>query len=234
MKKILFLSVIFCLALILPFGVLAKEGIQKQKGASCTPCHADFSSVLPKTHKPVKGIDISACTACHKPDFSGKAEPKPFSAQIHRAHTKKGVKADCLLCHQWTPGKQLGLKGTPAKLGPIAKKQMPLIKEAFTSWSNSKYLDSLHAKANVGCLACHGKTLPETGDTVDNDRCLECHGSLDSLVARSAPKDFPDRNPHKSHLGSIACTVCHHAHAASTVYCLGCHPKFAIKPIPGA
>jgi hypothetical protein len=52
---------------------------------------------------------------------------------------------------------------------------------------------------------------------------------MEELAKKTEPKDFPDRNPHKSHLGEIACTVCHRAHAESKVYCLGCHQKFEMK-----
>ena len=68
--------------------------------------------------------------------------------------------------------------------------------------------------------------------TVETPRCLECHGPIEQLAKRSEPKDFPDRNPHKSHLGEIDCTVCHHEHSASKVYCLECHKKFQMN-IPG-
>ena len=42
----------------------------------------------------------------------------------------------------------------------------------------------------------------------------------------------PHIDPHKSHLGEIACTACHQGHQASKVYCLGCHTNFAMT-IPG-
>ncbi len=232
MKKILFMSIVFLLVCALPIAAGAKQATQKTKNSSCASCHADFSSILPKAHKPVKGGDIAACTACHKPDISGKAVPSSFSATIHRPHVKEGAKTDCTLCHSWVQGKQLGIKGTKVKLGAPSKKQMALIQSVFASWADSSHLDAAHGKADIVCLACHGKTLPEQGDTVENERCLSCHGSLESLAARSAPKDFPDRNPHKSHLGEIACTVCHHGHKPSKVYCLGCHSKFSMK-IPG-
>ncbi|HBL25170.1 MAG TPA: hypothetical protein DDZ40_13815, partial [Deltaproteobacteria bacterium] len=41
--------------------------------------------------------------------------------------------------------------------------------------------------------------------------------------------DFPDRNPHKSHLGTIDCVVCHKAHQSSKAYCLDCHKNFNMK-----
>ena len=133
-----------------------------------------------------------------------------------------------MVCHTWNP-KQFGVTGTKVSFGVLPKDEIPAVKKAFNSWANSKHLDASHSKADIVCLACHGTTFPTTGDTVENDRCLKCHGSMDALVAKSAPKDFPDRNPHKSHLGDIACTVCHHGHKPSKVYCLGCHGKFTMK-----
>jgi hypothetical protein len=144
-------------------------------------------------------------------------------------HVKPESRTDCILCHSWVPGKQFGLKGSKESLGKVSKENMALFKKSFASWAASANLDAVHGKGNVVCRACHGKTLPEAGDTVENDRCLECHGPMDTLSAKSAPKDFPDRNPHKSHLGEIACTVCHHAHKPSEIYCLGCHGKFSMK-----
>ncbi len=87
-------------------------------------------------------------------------------------------------------------------------------------------MDNLHAQRSIGCAGCHGKDLPKADDTVENDRCLTCHGPMEDLVKKTEPKDFKDRNPHKSHLGDMACTVCHKAHTASKVYCLDCHKKF--------
>jgi hypothetical protein len=84
----------------------------------------------------------------------------------------------------------------------------------------------------IDCASCHGKGIPESDSTVENQKCLECHGPMEKLAKKSEPKDFPDRNPHKSHLGDIACTVCHHEHSPSAVYCLECHRNFKMK-IPG-
>jgi hypothetical protein len=233
MKKILVpAAIILCLIMASPLLSQTKKAGDKPKGASCAPCHAAISTVLPKDHKPVTGNTIAACTSCHKPDFSGKAETNAFSARLHRPHVKPDAKTDCVLCHAWTPGKQFGFKGAKENLGKVSRENMALAKKTFASWATSPYLDAKHGKANVVCNGCHGKTVPESGDTVENDRCLSCHGSLKDLADRSAPKDFPDRNPHNSHLGEIACTVCHHAHQASEVYCLGCHQKFTMK-IPG-
>ena len=235
MKKItLGMIVLFSVVFASPLMSQTKKAFEKPKGGSCNPCHAVLSTVLSKDHKPVAGNTIQACFPCHKPDFSGEPKPNSFSTRIHRPHVKAEPGIDCLLCHTWVPGKQFSLKSMRGGLGPVSKGNMALAKKSFASWASSGYLDASHEKGNVVCLGCHGKTLPGAGDTVENDRCLACHGSMETLAAKSAPKDFPDRNPHKSHLGDIACTVCHHAHKASEVYCLGCHVKFTIKiPVGG-
>ena len=99
--------------------------------------------------------------------------------------------------------------------------------------SESVFLDAIHALQGVDCAGCHEVEKPAEGAEVENDRCLGCHGRIEDLVAKTAPEKFPDRNPHQSHLGAIGCTVCHHGHMASEVYCLGCHKNFDMK-IPGS
>jgi hypothetical protein len=204
----------------------------KAQVPSCTRCHKDFASLLSQGHPRVLGKDITACLSCHIPNPSARPQPKPFSARIHRAHVKGDVKIHCTECHTWSPGKSLGLPKQTVSFGKVSKDQMDLFKQIFSSWSGSRYMDALHASMNITCAGCHGDTLPDSGDTVENDRCLGCHGSIADLAAKTTPKDTPARNPHKSHLREIACTVCHHGHRVSEVYCLGCHTNFIMK-IPG-
>jgi hypothetical protein len=138
-----------------------------------------------------------------------------------------------MMCHTLTPGKRFGLTGQTLSFGAPTKADMQEMKKALASWKTSGYTDSLHGKANIVCSGCHGKTLPAEGAEVENGPCLACHGPMDRLAAASAPKDFPDRNPHRSHLGEINCTVCHKGHAESTIYCFNCHKIFKMNPIPG-
>ncbi len=203
----------------------SKSSVSKQ---SCSSCHSEFSSVLPAKHPAVSGKDLNACTSCHAPDPQNKAKPKAYSAKLHLAHTKADAKMDCTACHTWQPGKSFGLKGSKVSFGALSKENMEQIKKVFDSWTASKNLDAHHGKKNVTCSGCHEK-LPEQGDSVENDRCLACHGDSEKLAKKTEPKDFPDRNPHKSHLGTINCTVCHKAHTASKTYCLDCHTKFDMK-----
>lgn len=199
---------------------------------SCTACHADFKSVLPKDHAPVKGSDITACLACHTPGNPEKAAPNPFAARIHRPHTGAKAKVDCLLCHTWTAGKTFGLVKQKGSWGSPSRQGMESLKKAMASWSDSSFLDALHGKRNVTCSGCHAKRLPVAEDTVENDRCLSCHGSYEKLALKTASAEFPKRNPHQSHLVALDCTKCHAAHGESKSYCLQCHSNFGAK-IPG-
>lgn len=238
MKKIL-IVLIGVLTLLFLHGLIVGENAAtaakaakpaaSAKQASCKSCHSDFSAVLPKSHPAVKGTELGSCTSCHKPDFSGKAAKNAFSTRMHMAHLGEKAKLDCAACHTWTPGKAFGLKGVKGSWGAVSKEDMKLLKETFESWGKSQNMDNLHAKGNIVCMGCHGKDIPKPDSTVENQRCLECHGPLDKLAKKTEPKDFADRNPHKSHLGDIACTVCHKGHQESKVYCLDCHKNFKMS-----
>jgi hypothetical protein len=230
-KTILLLSIgVGCLVL----AGLAGDGRAAAGPAkpSCAACHADFQSVVPKSHPPVTGKEIAACLMCHKPGSPDKAAPNPFAARIHRAHTGTKLQVDCLLCHTWTAGKGFGLAGQKESWGAPSKEEMDLLKKTFASWSESSWLDALHAQRNVICAGCHAKRLPARDDFVENGRCLECHGSYEKLAEKSASAQFPMRNPHRSHLVGLDCTKCHASHGESRSYCLECHPAFEMK-IPG-
>jgi len=198
----------------------------------CAACHNDFSSVLPKQHPASNSAALSSCLGCHAIGQAGEAKKNGFSTRIHLAHAGPQLHLECVSCHSYVPGKSFGLIGQSFSWGAPKDEDMAVIKEMFASWQNSGYTDHLHAEASVDCAGCHGKEVPLLDSTVANDRCLACHGPLDQLAAKSAPKDFPKRNPHDSHLGDIACTVCHHAHAESKAYCLDCHRNFDMA-IPG-
>jgi len=225
------------LLVVVPFLALGAAGERvaaaaKVAKSSCLSCHSDIKTVLSKDHPDIKGGDIASCFSCHAPDFSGKLEPNPFSARIHRAHGGAQSKADCLTCHTWMQKKSFGLLKQKGSWGAPSKDDLALLKKMVNSWTGFAYLDSLHAKANVTCGGCHGKQLPKEDDTVESARCLDYHGSLEKLAGKTANPDFPKRNPHQSHLGDVDCTVCHKAHSESRVYCLGCHSQFNLK-IPG-
>lgn len=233
MEKKRFLSLLVAVCTILCCLVwpelYAATGIKVINPSSCVSCHADFSSLLPSKHPAVAGKDIKACTSCHVVKVSEATEPAIFSSKIHRVHAGSDTGTECTLCHVWTPEKRFSVIGSTVSWGAVSKMDMVLLRKMFDSWTGSKYLDSIHARSDVMCSGCHGGVIPKEDDTIDNSRCLSCHGPMEKLAARTTPKDFPDRNPHKSHLGDMACVVCHKSHEASTVYCLQCHAKFSMK-----
>lgn len=90
-------------------------------------------------------------------------------------------------------------------------------------------LADLHKAKGQNCKSCHGESMKvDDNESGVNAQCASCHGSLADLGAKSKH----DINAHKSHLGQINCTACHHGHVASKPYCLNCH-TFDMK-IPGS
>jgi hypothetical protein len=152
-----------------------------------------------------------------------------FFTRIHLVHLPPRENVDCLSCHSWSPGTSFGLLGGKESWGSPAEEDMDVLKEIFESWAASSFLDNLHAKASLSCANCHGKDMPKLDSTVTNAKCLDCHGPIDQLAQKTEPADFKDRNPHRSHLGEIDCTVCHKAHGESKIYCLQCHVKFVMS-----
>lgn len=230
MKKLLFPAFLIASLFFLPYVLVGDLSVEaaKPEAVSCKTCHADLASVLPKGHPPVAENSLASCMPCHPSDFEGRAEKNLFATRMHMAHLPPRGSLDCTACHEWMPGKSFGLIGRDGSWGAPDAKDMDFLRTIFKSWAGSGYMDHLHAAAGIGCTQCHGKGLPRADDTVENDRCLVCHGPMDRLAQKTEPKEFKDRNPHKSHLGDIACTVCHKGHAESKVYCLECH-KFDMK-----
>ncbi len=89
-------------------------------------------------------------------------------------------------------------------------------------------LATAHGRAGVTCAQCHplvkGKARVDDNETAPNAACVKCHGDLASLGAKTKEAI----NAHASHLGQIACTVCHRGHEASRAYCMNCH-SFDLK-----
>jgi fumarate reductase flavoprotein subunit len=244
MKKVCLVLAMFFAMVVLggvadqTFGAKAKQKpkqiqkkVQKQarkqpQKPSCTRCHTDIKEALPEKHRIVKGDGIIECLSCHKPVTDGEAKPDPFVARLHKAHAST---LECGECHDWTPGKSFTVMGQKKSLGAFSREDMETIRKTTISWADSSNTDALHARKNVTCSACHEKKLiPDDTEARENQRCVACHGSLEKVAA----KNKAHINPHKSHLGEISCTACHHAHASSRPYCASCH-AFPMK-IPGA
>jgi fumarate reductase (cytochrome) len=90
------------------------------------------------------------------------------------------------------------------------------------------YLADAHAEKKIACVSCHGnQPRLDDSETAINRKCVTCHGPLDDIAVGNKGHI----NAHRSHLGEINCTTCHHGHAAPEVYCNNCH-AFALA-IPG-
>ncbi|MBS1125913.1 MAG: flavocytochrome c [Nitrospirae bacterium] len=102
-----------------------------------------------------------------------------------------------------------------------AKKEGPTAGKTEKPAAAGAFLADMHAKKQVNCDACHGTggNVVDDNEQPVNSNCIKCHGALSDM----AKKATGHINPHKSHLGEINCTVCHHSHVASQVYCLNCH-----------
>ncbi len=227
----IFIAICFFSFLSLSWATENKKALVPRPASGCAACHNDVVSLLGKDHPSVKGASISVCFSCHKPGAYGK-EGNKFSAKLHRSHENKQTALDCTACHVWVPGKRFGLPGQKLSYGKPTRDDMVDLRNIFLSWSTSEFTDGIHRKANIDCSGCHGGHLPDSGDSIENSTCLACHGPLEKLAIKSTPEDFPERNPHKSHLGDIGCAVCHKGHSQSTVYCLNCHRGFKMT-IPG-
>lgn len=90
------------------------------------------------------------------------------------------------------------------------------------SAEKTQSLSNLHHEKKVFCPDCHGDhgivPKPNDSETAENASCVRCH-PYDELIA----DDNRLISPHRSHLGRINCTTCHHGHTASEVYCANCH-----------
>ena len=94
--------------------------------------------------------------------------------------------------------------------------------------AESRNLAGIHAAKKLACSVCHESGfVPDDSEVRENSRCITCHGTLEKVAAKAKGHI----NPHKSHLGEISCTACHHGHASSRPYCANCH-TFAMN-IPG-
>jgi len=118
-----------------------------------------------------------------------------------------------------------------------------IIKPYYESWNTGMLLDNTHAQAQIECLDCHHRTIPEKamegmnfiignytlpleGPPGDRAMCLACHaedGEGSSWDEIKAATNFEQSNPHDSHNGEQNCNECHSIHDTSEVYCAQCH-----------
>lgn len=74
-----------------------------------------------------------------------------------------------------------------------------------------------HSAAGLDCKSCHGDAA--FTEPVAEAACVQCHGTYSDLAARTPWEP----NPHRSHMGELACSTCHTIHKPSVSFCDQCH-----------
>ena len=81
------------------------------------------------------------------------------------------------------------------------------------------FLIDKHLAAKLDCRACHAEE--PASKPPEMATCLSCHGGTYERLAATTESVQP--NPHASHQGPIPCSICHHVHSASQMFCNSCH-----------
>lgn len=112
-------------------------------------------------------------------------------------------------------------------------------------YQSGDLLAHAHAQANVKCIDCHDKSIPDkisegiayvTDDFDDpmdkrnfgNEMCIKCH-DVEKIKTKT---DFNGVNPHDSHMGDLVCSDCHSMHRQSKTTCSQCHSFDWMKKLP--
>ena len=102
-----------------------------------------------------------------------------------------------------------------------------------------------HAEAGVTCIDCHDNGIedkvqetvwyitddfddPPQKRAFDNEMCTKCH-SVSDIIAKT---NYPEGNPHDSHLGDLVCSDCHYSHEKSKAACQKCHNFEFLQNLP--
>lgn len=183
----------------------------------CIGCHPTLTDILPKGHEAIKDANPTSCKKCHTtPDST-----KTFEWLNHFKHyTAADNEITCDACH--LPGKEEKSatpqrEAQPKTLPPGIDKQW---KPYFKSWAASGYMDNEHARGGITCATCHGTLF--AFEIPSLEKCLKCHKKYEPASEKNSD-EAP--NPHRSHLESPPCSLCHKAHEASVNYCnnANCH-----------
>jgi hypothetical protein len=97
------------------------------------------------------------------------------------------------------------------------------ISASFVYSAENEFLAGKHTKIGIECQGCHQESPP--GKPVLPSACLACHGDYTKIAAQT---EKVNPNPHASHEGNLACSVCHNAHKPSKDHCATCH-NFGFK-----
>ena len=194
-----------------PANVSGIDSEDKKSEIICTGCHTTLAETLPKNHEVIGNFHLISCKRCHSiPDST-----KTFEWLIHFKHYSiVDNEMDCTACHASGKEGNMGPQGGKASrliLTPIIVRQW---KPYFESWADSGYMDNGHAQKGMSCSACHGSDLAIEAPSLE--KCLSCHKTYDNAAVQNS-NGLP--NPHRSHLESPPCTLCHKAHEASINFC---------------
>ena len=192
----------------------------------CINCHSALTDTLPQNHVTLKEADPASCRKCHV----AQGPARTFEWLSHFKHYSAAIgDIGCEACHPAvqeekpaSPPKEPGLTTIPPG---IARRWTPY----FKSWAASGYMDHEHAKGAITCSVCHG--VPGAFEVPEMGKCLACHKVYDTKMEKG---DTRTPNPHRSHLESPTCALCHKAHEESINYCNteGCHTYNFKFPYP--
>jgi hypothetical protein len=221
--------------------------------------HAFMGSNCLKCHAPLKGVDSSACEACHadKRHFNGAKEPVVTAASqdcfdCHAEHRGKEFSAACVdsrncrACHaSGLHQADKGAGGVPegergirfphemhSSIGVVSAEQCASCHDVSRPGAGS-----LAIKFDGSCNSCH--PIEKHGfDSPDMDQCARCHANgVFGPTPRAEAKGFSFA--HARH-NSVNCAECHRglldvsANAASkarpsAMDCLGCHAATGVS-----
>lgn len=97
--------------------------------------------------------------------------------------------------------------------------------------ADDKHINKKHSEAGITCIDCHQTETPIKA--APQKYCIECHAGMEAkeiTTLKSTDGKEYSVNPHNAHTGSLRCTLCHHIHSPSVLYCnKECHHSFTVS-----
>jgi DmsE family decaheme c-type cytochrome len=182
---------------IIPLALAAGLGAWAAEGETCTVCH--------------EGVALTTAGAAHM-----RLRPAEVA----------GKAVGCLACHDSGRAAAHAESGDPADIrgyGKDAAAESAACLSCHAGRTLGQWPASEHARAGVGCSACHGIHK----DKAQESTCAGCHPDVEASFR------LPSRHPVGT--GKMRCSSCHDLHAANesalkTVarrndLCTDCHPS---------
>jgi len=97
--------------------------------------------------------------------------------------------------------------------------------------NSDNQINEKHIEAGLQCIDCHMTETPVRA--ASQKSCKACHEGVET-GEKIILKDINNKeylvNPHNAHTGALRCTICHHIHTSSELYCnKECHHSFTIS-----